>query len=250
MVIQRLRPIGLLLAVLLAGCGLAAPEETPSPVPPAATSVHPATPGPSPTVAPRSPSAPAAPPVPSALPPLVDPALDLLAGPVAVPLQLLIPALDVSASVLGVGLTADYVMDAPKGPIDDPIWQSAYWYRGSGSPGDSGTAVIAAHVNDPLSRPAIFARLTELVPGDSIILRDSRTGRDLRYVVTRTALYSLAESADPAVLAQIYGPGPAAGLGPQPSPDGLAYLTLITCAGSIVNGEFDHHVVVFATLSP
>ncbi len=182
------------------------------------------------------------------MPPLVAPGLDLLAGPVAVPLELLIPALDISAPVVGVGITAQNVMDAPKGPIDDPIWQTAFWYRGSSLPGDSGTAVLAGHINDPLSRPAIFAHLKDLVPGDSIVLHDTRTGRDLRYLVTHSEVYSLAQSADPEVLAQIYGAGPAAGLGPQPSPDGLAHLTLITCAGYIVNGEFDHHIVVYATL--
>lgn len=88
------------------------------------------------------------------------------------------------------------------------------------------------------------------MPGDAILLHDDRTGRDLRYLVTETAVYSLAESADPAVLAKIYGAGPAAGLGPQPAPDGRAHLTLITCAGYIVNGEFDRRVVVYAALEP
>jgi hypothetical protein len=36
---------------------------------------------------------------------------------------------------------------------------------------------------------------------------------------------------------------------PQPSPDGPSHLTLITCAGTIVNGQFDHHTVVYATRS-
>jgi hypothetical protein len=61
-------------------------------------------------------------------------------------------------------------------------------------------------------------------------------------------LYSIEESSDPAVLAQIFGPGPA-GIGPQLAADGLARLTLVTCAGYIVNGQFDHHVVVYATRS-
>ena len=29
-------------------------------------------------------------------------------------------------------------MDAPKGTAADPVWQSAFWYRGSGIPGDVG----------------------------------------------------------------------------------------------------------------
>ena len=65
--------------------------------------------------------------------PLVYKSLDLMAGPVSVPLEIEIPALNVRAPVLGVGLTADNVMDSPKGPIGDPIWHTAYWYRGGGT---------------------------------------------------------------------------------------------------------------------
>jgi len=243
---------GLILAALVAACSGTPTGEVPTAPHPSLlaatvtphTSLFPAIA--LPTLPPFTPT----PILPTALPPLFDPGLDLLAGPVAVPLQLIIPALDVSAPVLGVGIAADNAMDAPKGPIDDPIWQSAFWYRGSGLPGDSGTAVFAGHTNDPLSRPAIFAHLQDLVPGDAIVVHDTRTGRDLNYIVTQIEIYSLAQSAAPAVLAQIYGSGPVAGQGPQPAPDGRAHLTLITCIGSIVNGSFDHHIVVFATLDP
>ncbi|HBA92871.1 MAG TPA: hypothetical protein DCZ08_14405, partial [Anaerolineaceae bacterium] len=88
-----------------------------------------------------------------------------------VPLELQIPVLNVKAPVLGVGLTAENVMDAPKGPIGDPIWHTAFWYRGSGIPGEPGTAVIAGHVTDLLSNPEIFANLHKLKPGDVIVVR-------------------------------------------------------------------------------
>src|SRR6266536_5000233 len=45
--------------------------------------------------------------------PLVDPTLDLHSPPVAVPLDLMIPALNIDAPVLAVGLTRENVMDAP-----------------------------------------------------------------------------------------------------------------------------------------
>ena len=187
---------------------------------------------------------------PLAIGPLIIPGLDLRAGPVAVPLELHIPSIGVSGPMVGVGITPQNLMDAPRGPIDDPLWQAAFWYRGSGIPGDSGTATIAGHVDDPLGRPAIFARLHELRPGDLIVVNDTRSGLDLRFLVTQNEIYTLQQSADRAVLAQIYGAGPVAGQGPQPAPDGLAHLTLITCTGYIVNGSFDHHVVVYATRSP
>jgi hypothetical protein len=181
--------------------------------------------------------------------PLIDSNLDLTAGPVSVPLEVEIPALNVNAPILGVGLTSDSVMDSPKGPIGDAVWESAFWYRGGGVPGDIGTATLAAHVNDPLGRPEIFADLEDLHPGDLIIIHLKYTTMDIRFTVDEVKVYSVKESSDPAVLTRIYGAGPVAGTAPQPSPDGLSHLTLITCAGDIVNGEFDHHTVVYATRS-
>lgn len=181
--------------------------------------------------------------------PLVDSNLDLRAAPVDVPLELKIPSLDVTAPILAVGLTSESVMDSPKGPIGDPVWHSAYWYRGGGIPGDIGTATIAGHVNDPLGRPEIFAHLEDLQPGDAIIIHLKSTGIDIRFIVDQIEVYSLEESSDLAVLTRIYGAGPVAGTAPQPAPDDLSHLTLITCAGYIVDGEFDHHTVVYATRS-
>jgi sortase (surface protein transpeptidase) len=178
---------------------------------------------------------------------LFDPSLDLMADPVPVPLELEIPYLKVKAPVVGVGLTKDYLMDAPKGDIGDPIWHTAFWYRGSGIPGEPGTATIAGHVNDPLGRFEIFARLEDLDPGDLIIVRYTELDIDIRFKVDQVKVYSVQESSKPEVLSQIYGEGPVSGTGPQPSIDGSSRLTLITCAGNIVNGQFDHHIVVFAT---
>jgi sortase (surface protein transpeptidase) len=186
-------------------------------------------------------------PTPIVLGPLFDVGLDIMAAPVEVPLELKIPSLKVNAPVFGVGLNSVHEMDAPKGPIGDPIWHTAYWYRGSGLPGESGTTTIAGHVNDPLGRDEIFAHLHDLQPGDLIIIRYTKPNIDFTFTVDQVEVYSLQESSDPAVLAQIYGTGPVSGKAPQPSPDGLSHLTLITCAGYIVNGQFDHHVVVYAT---
>jgi hypothetical protein len=66
-------------------------------------------------------------PTPIVLGPLFEEGLDIKAAPVEVPLELQIPFLKVNAPVLGVGLTSDNEMDAPKGPIGDPIWHTAFW---------------------------------------------------------------------------------------------------------------------------
>jgi sortase (surface protein transpeptidase) len=83
----------------------------------------------------------------------------------------------------------------------------------------------------------------ELQPGDLIIIHDLRSTMDIRFIVEQVKVYSIQESSDPAVLTRIFGGGPKAAL------DGLSHLTLITCAGNIVNGQFDHHSVVYATRS-
>lgn len=249
----------LILATLLGGCGIketgvALNEPLPLPVsypadPRAAQPVS-LPPGQPPGQQPAQATSAAAlqpTPTPIILGPLFDVGLDIMAAPVAVPLELKIPSLKVNAPVLGVGLTARNEMDAPKGPIDDPVWHSAYWYRGSGLPGESGTAAIAGHVNDPLGRDEIFAHLQDLQAGDLILIHYTLPGIDITFTVDQVEVYSLQESSDPAVLARIYGSGPVSGTPPQPSPDGLSHLTLITCAGDIVDGQFDHHVVVFAT---
>ena len=183
--------------------------------------------------------------------PIVDAGLDLRAGPVPVPLELRIPTLGMSAPVLGVGLTSKNVMDAPTGSASDAVWRKVFWYRGGGVPGDASTATIAGHVDDVLGRPAIFANLKDLRPGDKITLRDTRSGDETEFLVTTTAIYTLAQTLNPAVLAQIYGPGPVAGHGARPSADGLSHLTLITCFGHWVTGAgtYDHRLAVYAVAS-
>jgi len=230
-----------LFAAILAGCsnietGQAMNEPTPSllGLPSVHTTVE-LTPAPTPT--------------PVILGPLFDSSIDLMAGPIEVPIELRIPSLKVKAPILGVGLTSNNLMDTPRGLVGDTIWHMGYWYRGSGIPGEPGTATIAGHVNDPLADPEIFADLEDLDPGDQIIIYYSKLDIEIHFTVDQVKVYSVEESSDPAVLAQIFGDGPVVGTGPQPARDGLSHLTLITCAGNIVNGQFDHHTVVYATRS-
>ncbi len=178
---------------------------------------------------------------------LTDPGLDLRAGPVPVPIELRMPTIGVDTTVLGVGMTPNNVMDAPMGKADNPDWQQAFWYRGSAVPGAASSAVIAAHVSDPLGRPGAFAHLDQLKPGDPVVIHDTRNGLDVHFQVTDATSYPLAETTDPAVLTQIYGAGPVAGRWAEPSADGGSYLTLVTCDGTFVNGTHDHRLVVHAT---
>lgn len=241
----------LTIATLLGGCGIKETGGVPTKPIPSLISLpviqRAAQPTSLPIAQPTSPPTAQPTPTPIVLGPLFEAGLDIKAGPVEVPLELQIPSLDVNAPVLGVGLTSGNVMDAPKGPIGDPVWHTAFWYRGSGLPGESGTATFSGHVNDPLGRDEVFAHLQDLQPGDLIIIHYTKPNIDFTFTVDQVEVYSLQESSDPEVLAQIYGTGPVSGTPPQPSLDGLSHLTLITCAGNIVNGQFDHHTVVYAT---
>jgi hypothetical protein len=176
--------------------------------------------------------------------------ISLKAGPFEVPLEIQIPKLNVNAPMLAVGLTSGNVMDAPKGPATDPVWHTAFWYRGGGIPGDVGTATIAGHVNNPLGQPEIFAHIQDLHSGDLIIILDKYNNNTIRFIVNQVKIYSIQQSTTPAVFTQIFGAGPVTGTGPQPAPDGLSHLTLITCAGTFVDGQFDHRTVVYATRAP
>ena len=180
--------------------------------------------------------------------PLFAPGLDIRSGPVPVAIQLRIPSLHVDATVIGVGVLPNDVMDAPEGTINDPVWQQAFWYRGSAVPGVLSTAVIAGHINGPRGTHGVFGHIDQLRPGDPIVVHDPRRELDVRFVVTRTADFTLAETRQKDVLRQIYGVGPVAGTTPQASADQRAHLTLVTCAGDFDTrlGTHDHRLAVFA----
>jgi hypothetical protein len=235
--LTRRRSLGCLAAVLviaavLVGCGNKKTGEALVKPPPSLIRLPSVQPSVQPTTQPT--------PIPFVPVPLFYPGLDLKVGPVDVPLKLQIPSLKVNAPVLGVGLDSENAMDAPRGPIGDPVWHTAFWYRGSGVPGEPGTAIFAGHVNDPLGQPEIFAHLQKLHSGDLIMVHVKNTTIDIPFSVDHVKVYSTQSSSDPAVLAKIFGAG---------SLDGLSHLTLITCAGNIVDGQYDHYTVVYATRS-
>jgi hypothetical protein len=79
---------------------------------------------------------------------------------VADPVRIVIPAIEVDASIVPVGLLPDGAMEVPDfGVAGD--------YVEGPRPGEPGPAVIAAHV-DSLDGPDVFFRLSEVEPGDEI----------------------------------------------------------------------------------
>ena len=157
---------------------------------------------------------------------------NLSAAPFAVPVVLEIPRIHVLSQVLSVGMTSAHVMAAPEGGATSPYWGDTFWYRGGSVPGAVGTATIAGHIDDRYGRYAVFGLLSTLRRGDLIVMHFTRRHLSERFVVTGLHDYTLAQTTTRPVLNLIYGTGPPAGRPPARSADGLAHLSLITCAGT------------------
>lgn len=78
------------------------------------------------------------------------------------PTRIVIPAIDVNAKVVSVGLLSSGAMQVPDFGL-------AGWYEPGPMPGEPGPAVVAAHV-DSRSGPDVFYRLRDLQKGDEIRL--------------------------------------------------------------------------------
>lgn len=146
---------------------------------------------------------------------------------VARPARIEVPAIDVDAEIVPLGLHDDGTMEVPDQGL-------AGWYRPGPRPGAPGPAVIAAHV-DSRQGPDVFFRLRELAPGDGITVTDKR-GSDHRFVVVDR------EQApkDELPVERIW------------HDDGHATLRLITCGGAFDrgSGHYRDNVIVYADAAP
>ncbi len=143
-----------------------------------------------------------------------------------VPVRVTIPAIEVDAPLVRLGLTGAGALQVPTRAA------TAGWYTGSPVPGSTGPAVIAGHVHWSGIR-AVFARLADLRPGERIGVALS-DGTRSTFVVDRVATY--AKNQFPTDL--VYGFTRARAL------------RLITCGGfDPVARAYEANVIVFATLS-
>jgi sortase (surface protein transpeptidase) len=191
-----------LLALGVVGCGTAS-EPAAELASPAPTTVPAPTPEPEPE--PERDPAPAAAPVPD-----------------GEPTRVVIPAIDVDAELVPVGLDGDGAMDVPDFGL-------AGWYTEGPAPGHPGPAAIAAHV-DSRAGPDVFYRLRELAPGDEVhVTYDS--GDEVSFVVR------VREQAPKDEL-------PGDRIWPVTSE---RLLTLITCGGDFDRGvrSYEDNVIVY-----
>ncbi|MEU0051895.1 class F sortase [Streptomyces sp. NPDC006309] len=154
------------------------------------------------------------------------------AAPVTLPFSAVdrvrIPAIQVDAPVMPVGLDADGWVAAP--PPENP--GMAGWFTGAVSPGEKGTAVVVGHV-DNKQGPAVFYGLGALKKGNrvEVVRQDGRTAVFEVYGVEVFEKNNFPGD-------RVYGS------------KGRPELRVITCGGgfSKQNG-YDGNVVVFARLA-
>ncbi len=102
--------------------------------------------------------------------------------PLLSPETLVIPKLNLEAHIQHVGIAKSGNMAVPTNYTD------VGWYRLGAAPGEEGNAVIAGHLDNGFGFAAIFKHLSELQPGDEIIVYDA-TGTSAHFIVERLATY-------------------------------------------------------------
>ena len=144
----------------------------------------------------------------------------------AAPIGIRIPAIDVEATMLPLGLESDGSIEVPS-----DFSQTGWWADGP-EPGEVGPAVILGHV-DSRQGPAVFYDLRRLQPGDTVQI-DRVDGSAVTYAVDRVEKHS--KNAFPTDT--VYGPTP------EP------VLRLVTCGGDFDRDarSYKDNVIVFANL--
>lgn len=145
----------------------------------------------------------------------------------SLPVRISIPAINLDTALDQVGLKPDGSLEVPADPY------MAGWYINSPTPGEIGPAVIDGHV-DQVGDIAIFWRLRELKPGDTIEI-SRQDGSTAKFKAGFLEQFSQ----DNFPTQKVYGNINYAGL------------RLITCGGIFnpATGHYSDNIVVFASLS-
>ncbi|KUN91639.1 class F sortase [Streptomyces caeruleatus] len=144
------------------------------------------------------------------------------------PDRIRIPSLGVDAPLMGLGLTRTGSLDVPPAERKN----LAGWYEAGTTPGETGTAIVAGHV-DNAEGPAVFYRLGALKRGSAIEV-DRRDGGTALFSVDAVEVYDAKAFPDE----KVYG----AASRPE--------LRVITCGGGYSRTTgYQGNVVVFAHLT-
>ncbi len=122
------------------------------------------------------------------------------------PVRLMIPAINVDASIQQVGVTSKGEMGPPSNTID------VGWFNPGPRPGEKGSAVIDGHVDGGNSEAGVFANLYKLKRGDTLYVKDDK-GTTTTFIVRESRIY------DPGLAEEVF------------SLSDSAHLNLVTCDG-------------------
>jgi sortase (surface protein transpeptidase) len=140
------------------------------------------------------------------------------------PTRVRVPTIEINSGLVGLGVDDSRTLVPPED------FAAAGWFTGGAVPGAIGPAVIAGHV-DSHEGPAVFFRLSELEPGDEVLV-DRADGTTVAFTVTSVGRHPK----DAFPTEEVYGPTP------------RAELRLITCGGEFDSGarSYRDNVVVHA----
>lgn len=143
------------------------------------------------------------------------------------PVRIRIPSLGIDTDVQHVGVNAQGNMAVPTN------YRDTAWYENGPAPGESGSAVIAGHVNNGLGLSGVFEHLRDLEVGDDIYI-ERANGEEVRFVVIGSRVYPYIDAPEEVIF----------------NPSGSARLNLITCEGNWVQEDktYDQRLVVFTKL--
>lgn len=96
--------------------------------------------------------------------------------PIANPVKVDIPSLQVTANIVNVGVTDDNVMEIPTD------YSTVGWYYPGGKPGEEGSAILNGHFDNPTGQPAVFYNLRDLERGSDIIVT-AEDGKEYTFIV-------------------------------------------------------------------
>ncbi len=143
------------------------------------------------------------------------------------PARLIIPSINVDASVEQMGLTPSGIMAVPDNAVD------VGWYKLGPKPGATGSAVIAGHFDGKAGKSGVFNNLDNLKQGDKIYVKNN-TGSTTTFVVRESRSYS------PGYVDEVFYPN-----------DKGIHLNLITCDGvwDVSNKSYSKRLVIFADIT-
>jgi sortase (surface protein transpeptidase) len=145
------------------------------------------------------------------------------------PVRIRIPSLGVDAGIIPVGVDGTGALEVPSNVVQ------AAWYQAGATPGDAGTAIIAAHV-DFNGSLGLFNKLHTLPRGAEIDVVDASGKTRVFHATTG----SLAPKSDPSTVQSLAAASAVKG---QPR------LALITCGGdldTVKHSYYDNYVLLAA----